>query len=406
VEAIPAREGAATLDPEMRTATPNPTTRELLLDGAIAMAVFGLSLVLVTTGADRQGSQLDVLSVLLTALTALPLAARRYSPLGVFVFTAVASAALRVAVEVDGPPLGPTLALYWVGTSGGASRLGPRATLAIVAAMLTLHLGAIALDTGDFPLEGLLYGTVVWGGAWLAGDRTRLRRERIAELEERALRAERERERERRLAAVEERTRIARDLHDSAGHAINVILVHAGLGRLKSEGGPEEVREAFETIEEVARETVVEIDEIVKVLREDGSAPGEVEPPAGLAALDGLVGRHRDAGLDVKATVRGGRRPLPPGLEQGAYRILQEALTNAARHGDGSADVDVSYRDGALELSVSNPVAANGSAERGGGHGVIGMRERAAILGGSVETGARAGRFHLHARLPFAPEPI
>ena len=147
----------------------------------------------------------------------------------------------------------------------------------------------------------------------------------MAELEERAVRAEREAERERRLAAAEERMRIARDLHDSAGHAINVILVHAGAGRLQADRDPAAAREAFQTIEDVARETVSEIDQLVGALREDGVPPQEVESPPGVAALDGLVERHRAAGLDVTARIRGRNRPVPPGVDRSAYRILQEA---------------------------------------------------------------------------------
>ena len=125
------------------------------------------------------------------------------------------------------------------------------------------HAAANGFDEAASRYAELLFGVLVWGGAWLAGDRTRLRHERMAELEERALRAEREAERERRLAAAEERTRIARDLHDSAGHAINVILVHAGARAPATERDPQAAREAFETIEEVARETIGEIDQIV-----------------------------------------------------------------------------------------------------------------------------------------------
>jgi signal transduction histidine kinase len=255
----------------------------------------------------------------------------------------------------------------------------------------------------------MLFGVLLWTGAWLAGDRTRLRRERMAELEERALRAEREAQRERRLAAAEERGRIARDLHDSAGHAMNVILVHAGLGRLKTADDPERAREAFATIEEVARESVGEIDQMVRVLREHAALPlggDEVEPPPGLAAFDGLVERHRTAGLRVTTEVRGDRRPLPPGVDRGAYRILQEALTNAARHGDGSAQVELAYRADALEVSVANPLRRDRENHAsGGGHGVIGMQERAALLGGSLDAAPRNGRFHLRARLPFTDKP-
>jgi signal transduction histidine kinase len=320
----------------------------------------------------------------------------------VFVVTAVASTVLRGIAEPAGPPLGPTVAVYLVAFAGDGSRARTRLTLAVVGVMLVAHLAATGFAQDSFPGVELLFGVLTWGGAWLAGDRTRLRRERMIELEERAVRAEREAERERLLAAAEERGRIARDLHDSAGHAMNVILVHAGMGRLQSERDPESAREAFATIEEVARETVGEIDQMVRVLREDSLPPGEVEPPPGLAALDGLVQRHRAAGLDVTTTISGDRRPLPPAVDRGAYRILQEALTNAARHGDGSAAVELAFSTGALDLTVANPIG-RGEAGRatGGGHGVIGMRERAALLGGSLDVAARNGSFELHARLPF-----
>src|SRR5829696_4975077 len=246
---------------------------------------------------------------------------------------------------------------------------------------------------------------LVWGGAWLAGDRARLRREQIASLEERAERAEREAERERRLAVAEERARIARDLHDSAGHAINVILVHAGLGRIQPDRDPESARAAFETIEQVAGETVGEIDQMVRLLREDAPVAqngDEVEPPPGLAAFEALVERHRAAGLDVTSTVRGERRPLAPGVDRGAYRILQEALTNAARHGDGSAKVELAFGASALELTVANALRRDrvASATRRG-HGIIGMRERASLLGGRLDAGARNGHFQVHAHLPL-----
>jgi signal transduction histidine kinase len=388
-----------------RTSARTPARNELLLDAAIAVAVFAASLgLLAVRGSD--GGNVDALGVLLTAFASLPVVARRSAPLAVFVVTAVASTLLYGIAEPAGPPIGPTLALYWLAARGDESRQRSRRNLAIVVLLLAAHVTAGGLARGAFPDTEIVFGVLVWGGAWLAGDRTRLRRERIAELEERALRAEREAERERRLAAAEERGRIARDLHDSAGHAINTILVHAGLGRLQAERDPETTREAFQTIEELARETVGEIDQMVRVLREDGSSSdgtGEVEPPPGLAALDGLVERHTAAGLRVTTTMRGERRPLSPGVDRGAYRILQEALTNAARHGDGSAQVDVRFGGSALEVTVVNPLSLDRASRwTGGGHGIVGMRERAALLGGSLDAGARDGRFELHARLPYA----
>jgi signal transduction histidine kinase len=256
----------------------------------------------------------------------------------------------------------------------------------VVVAMLIAHAGAGGVAHDHFPWTETLFGVLVWGGTWLIGERTRTQRDQI--------------ERERRLAAAEERTRIARDLHDSAGHAINVILVHAGLGRMSAESDPAAARQAFKTIEEVARETVTDIDRMVRALRE--GAPDGVEPPAGVVALQGLVERHRAAGLKVDATVRGEVRPLSPAVDRAAYRIVQEALTNAARHGAGSADLEVAFARDALELTVANPVGRDRAARRADGHGVVGMRERASLLGGRLEAGLRDGRFLVHALLPVS----
>jgi signal transduction histidine kinase len=373
----------------------HPSRSVTLGDVALAVAAFVISLALL--GADDD-SESNPVEVLLTAVASLPLIARRAAPLGVFVLMGVASIALRAMAEPAGPPLGPTIALYFLAARTDASREELRLTVAVAVALLVGHVMATALSADLFPGTPLAFGVVVWGAAWLAGDRRRLHHERMAELEQRALRAEREAERERRLATAEERTRIARDLHDSAGHAINVILVHAGLGRMRAADDPD-ARATFETIEHVARQTVGDIDQLVGALRED--APG-VEPPLGLAALESLAHAHRAAGLEVSTTICGDRRPLPPGVDRGAFRILQEALTNAARHGAGRADVDVAYGPRALEITVANPVRPDraGRDDARGGHGLIGMRERAALLGGSVDTTVSDGRFYLRARLP------
>jgi signal transduction histidine kinase len=373
----------------------------LLIDAVLGVAIFAASIGLLAAGDSDlwdRAAGVQVLAILLTGLSSLPLMARRRWPLPVFVVTALASTALRAIAAPAGPPLGPTVALFGVASRSAGSRVSSRLTLAVVAALLAAHVAASGLADHSFPGAELLFAVVLWGGTWVAGDRARLRAERMAELEDRALRAEREAERERRLAAAEERMRIARDLHDSAGHAINVILVHAGAGRLQTERDPAAARAAFGTIEDVARETVGEIDQLVGALRED--AASEVEPPPGVAALEGLVARHRAAGLEVTTNVIGEHQPLPPSVDRAAYRILQEALTNAARHGDGSARVDVRFASGALEIDVSNPPAHPG-AVAGGGHGVIGMRERAALVGGSLQTEVHDGRFEVHARLPI-----
>jgi signal transduction histidine kinase len=374
-------------------------SRERVIDIGIAFVVFALTLMLVLSGGvsgDENAEDFDLPAVALAAFASFPLLARRRAPLVVFAVTAVASAVLNGLGYPPGPPIGPTVALYFVGLSPAATRTGLRVTASSIVGLFVVHVAAAGIGRDQLPIVPALFGALVWGGAWVVGDRVRLRRERMAELEERARRAERETERERQLAAAEERTRIARDLHDSAGHAINVILVHAGAARLLAEKDPSRSRDALATIETVARETLSEIDALVRALREDEDA---VEPP-GLAALDTLVKRHRDAGLDVDVLVNGARRSVGPAVDQAAYRILQESLTNALRHGNGSAEVALTYGHEALEIGVTNPSETPGPAAAG--HGIVGMRERASLLGGSVAHQSMNGLFSIRARLPYS----
>jgi signal transduction histidine kinase len=377
-------------------------SRQRAIDVGLALGVFVLTLLLLSSGgvsSDEESRSLDLLGVLLAAFASLPLVARRQAPLAVFAASATATVALSALDYPPGPPLGSTVALYFVGLSGTREKGGGRLTAAVVVFFYVAHIAAASFGRDVLPVVPALYGALVWGGAWVLGDRVRLRRERIADLEDRARQAERETERERRLAAAEERTRIARDLHDSAGHAINVILVHAGAARLLAEKDPARSRAAMATIESLARETLTEIDGLVHALREDED---RIASPIGLAALDALIKRHRDAGLEVDLTVTGDRRPLGPAVDQAAYRILQESLTNALRHGSGGAKVALTYRVDELGISVTNPSGDGLPATAG--HGIVGMRERASLIGGSVLIQAMNGLFSLEARLPYGVE--
>jgi signal transduction histidine kinase len=369
--------------------------KQLLLDGLLAAGVFAFALGATSRGSNFEADRdLDLLGVVLAAFASWPLAARRLAPLPVFAVVTAATSALYGFGYGLGPPVGFAVALFTVAANRDETHTRTL-TAALVASVVVL-LGPHLVE-GELAPQ-LVLGAVVWAAAWFAGDRARLRRERLAELEERARRAEREADRERRLAAAEERTRIARDLHDSAGHAINVILVQAGAARLLQGQDPGRARKALETIEEVARDTLGEIDQLVRALRENGSGSA-VEPPPGLGALDTLVERYRAGGLALTVGVDGHRRALAPALDQAAYRILQEALTNAARHGRGTADVRVSFGADALELAVANDAPPHLAV--GGGHGLIGMRERASLLGGSLEAVADNGTFLLRARIPY-----
>jgi signal transduction histidine kinase len=377
----------------------------LLSHGGIVPTRPGAGLLAVPAHLDLlAGGALDPIGVALAVCATAPLIAWRRFPLGVFVATATAG----VLLAGLGYPLdllvGPAVALYLLAAS--RERETPwttRYTVAVVG-LLVAYLGATAAVQGTVPGSELVHTGMAWAIAWFAGERTRLRREHIAELEGRALRAERDAERERLLAVAEERARIARDLHDSAGHAINVIAVRAGAARLRHHQDPDRTLQALEAIEEVARQTAEEIDHMVGALRQDGAANG-VEAPTGLASLDTLIAHHQATGLEVTLDASGARRPLGVAADQAAYRILQESLTNAARHGAGSARIELAFSDAAVELTVSNPMDARHPPPAGRGHGLIGMRERATLLGGTLDTEHANGTFRVRARIPYGGHP-
>jgi signal transduction histidine kinase len=371
-----------------------------LRDVAVTAVAFALTLALLAGGRGSSRA-LDPLAAVLAAAACVPLLERRRWPLGVFAVTTAASATLNGLGYAVGPPFGPTAALFFVAADlRTRKRLGR--TAGVVLGLFAVHIGATAIAHPSFPAAPILFGILVWGGAFVVGDQVRQRRQRNRDLIERARRAERDLHRERRLAAAEERTRIARDLHDSVAHAINVILVQAGAARLLQSREPGAAQAALSTIEDVARETIGEIDLLVRGLREDRDS-ADVEPPPGLAALETLAGRYRAAGQALDVHVAGTARPLPRAVDQAAYRILQESLTNAARHGGGAARVDVRYGERELELSIANPIGATtNGAPAAGGHGILGMRERASLLGGTVEAGSEGRAFRVRARLPYA----
>jgi signal transduction histidine kinase len=344
---------------------------------------------------------LDVLGMILATVSALPLAARRVAPLTAYLLTCAASLALGALHYPLDLPFAPLVGAYSLALAyGGAAGRGRRWTALVAGNLFVPAIAAVITITGQTPARitlEMLFWALLFVGAWIAGDRARLRRAQIMELEHRAQQARRDAERERRLAAAEERTRIARELHDSAGHAINVILVQAGAARLLQERDPAGSKHAIATIEQVARDTIGEIDRLVRALRED---EGDQPAPANPAAIEELLERHRAAGLSLQTELSGPRDALPRSVAWAAYRILQEALTNAARHGTGSATVAVCFQPRALDITVTNPTSPVASGP-GGGHGIVGMRERATLLGGELEAGASDGVFRLHARIPY-----
>ncbi|WP_431041093.1 sensor histidine kinase [Streptomyces sp. P1-3] len=238
------------------------------------------------------------------------------------------------------------------------------------------------------------YVTAVLAASELAA----ARREQWAR--ERAERAAAERRR-----ADEERLRIARELHDVLAHSISVINIQAGVGLALLEQDPEQARTALTTIKAASKEALGEVRQVLDTLRAPGAAPRA--PAPGLDRLPELTAQAADAGLTVAVTAEGPRAPLPPGADLAAFRIVQEALTNIVRHsGSRTARVLLHYAPHALEVTVDDDGPATGDGGiTGGGNGLIGMRERAAALGGSVAAGPRPdGGFRVRARLPVGAD--
>jgi len=256
-----------------------------------------------------------------------------------------------------------------------------------------------------------VYATVLASGSvlvgWLAGENARARRSYALALAERA--AERERERARRTA-VEERARIARELHDVVAHAMSVIAVRSGVARMISGTQPDQATEALGIIETISRQSLGELRRIVAVLRQAEEPDGEELGPApGLAALSELVSQIAAAGVRVEVCVDGEARPLPPTEDLTAYRIAQEALTNVVRHsGAATANLWVRYQPGAVEIECVDLGGQHprppGAELANGGHGIVGMRERVALYGGELSAGPTGRGFRVLARIPVAEE--
>jgi signal transduction histidine kinase len=327
----------------------------------------------------------------------LSLAWRRRAPLAVLaVAIAVSVMANVVAVldEATTPAIALVVAVYSVGahTSGLRASVGGLGVAALIAANVA----------EQFSLGDLLFIAMIVGGAWLAGRAIRYRRERERVLERLTVDLEREREEKARAAVAEERVRIARELHDVVAHAISVIVLQARGGRRSLATDPTETHEALDTIEATGSEALAEMRRLLGMLRSDDEEIA-LAPQPSLRYLDALAAQVREAGLPVDLSVEGEPTELPPGVDLSAYRIVQEALTNALKHaGPATARVVVRYRENDLELEIADTGAGASASDGGEGHGLAGMRERVSLYGGRIEAGPRdGGGFAVRARLPL-----
>ncbi|MFI8198754.1 sensor histidine kinase [Streptomyces sp. NPDC085942] len=255
--------------------------------------------------------------------------------------------------------------------------------------------------------------TVPFVLAWVLGDSLRTRRAYFDQLEERAARLEREREAQSKVAVAAERARIARELHDVVAHNVSVMVVQADGAAYVMDAAPDQARQALETISSTGRQALAEMRRLLGVLRTgDGPESGEYVPQPDVEQIEDLVAQVRQTGLEVDFKVEGTPRPLPSGVELTAYRVVQEALTNTRKHGgpDAGASVRLVYFDDGLGLLIeddgrgaAHELYEDGGAD-GAGHGMIGMRERVGMVGGTLDAGPRpGGGFRISALLPLKP---
>lgn len=252
-----------------------------------------------------------------------------------------------------------------------------------------------------------LMQSVVMLLAAAAGEGTRLRREHLAAVTERAERAERTREEQARRAVTEERLRIARDLHDTVAHEIAIISLNAGVATSALDKRPERAREALGTIRTASRNVLGEIGDLMTMLRtNDDPAGGDFHPrpQPGAGQLGDLIAEFRSSGLTLDARIVGDLDRLSGSVSAVAYRVLQESLTNAHKHGTGSATVSITVDPHDLQITVTNPVRTVPTREVAGtGMGLIGMRERVASVRGTLSTGVGDRGWTVTASVPLPP---
>ena len=295
------------------------------------------------------------------------------------------------------------VAIVLVAFGSGAGLPLRRALLALVLVYGGLLVHLVAIGT---PEDALWIGVFIVP-AWFFGRLMRERRTRIEELERLTEELERSREEQARLAVAAEQARIAREMHDIVAHAVSLMTIQAAGGERVAERDPARAREVFGVIREAGSEALGELRRMLGVLRGEGADGGVTDPQPSLADLDALVERARAAGLDARLTCSGERlSEVAPGHALAVYRVVQEALTNAAKHADGAAvDVSVAATDGTLAVDVCDD-GRGGAVEpaaHGAGHGLIGMRERAAAYGGTLEAGpAESGGYEVRLRLPLS----
>jgi signal transduction histidine kinase len=363
-------------------------------DALLAAALFALAQaeVWLTSTADGRRPETAVAAAVMTVA----LAWRRRRPLATALAVVTAVVALALVAELPNTAfLLPVslVAMY----SLGAYATPERGLVGIAATLAALPL--TALRTEDATVTDLTAPAILFVALWAVGRSMRARRLRSAEIEDRADRIVREQDAREREAAAEERRRIARELHDIVAHRVTTIVIQAESGAATADE-PVRAREAFGTIADSGRHALGELRRLLGLLREEDESAA-TSPQPGLARLDELVADTRAAGLPVEARIEGDLADLPAGVDLTAYRIVQEALTNALRHARTSASVVVARNPRSVVVEVRNPIGGSaGPNGHGAGRGLAGMRERVRVYDGELTAGAEGGEWVVHAALP------
>ncbi|MGW7055661.1 sensor histidine kinase [Streptomyces sp. NPDC054887] len=389
----------------------HPTT----VDSFWAVMLLGFSLLWAVQAS--MGTEPRIAAVPIVTLLSLVVALRRRAPEKMLLLAALMGVAqLVLDVEVNPADWAMLVIIYTVAASDGPRWASRVALFGGLTAAPLAQLRWPADPANNSALASVFFTVVMalpFALAWVLGDSLRTRRAYFAELEERAARLEKEREAQSKVAVAAERARIARELHDVVAHNVSVMVVQADGAAYVMDASPAQARQALETISTTGRQALAEMRRLLGVLRTgEHQEGGEYVPQPDVEQIEDLVEQVRTAGLTVDFKIEGTPRPLPSGVELTAYRIVQEALTNTRKHGgpEAGASVRLVYFDDGLGLLVEDDGrgAAHELYEDGGadgrGHGLIGMRERVGMVGGTLDAGPRpGGGFRISALLPLKP---
>ncbi|OKK18515.1 histidine kinase [Streptomyces sp. CB00455] len=383
------------------------------VDGFWAVLLFGTAMLEVADNGPSTTAARLVAVPSVIAMGAVVALRRRWTKQMFWLAVATGVYQLLTHTDVHIGDFGMLIALYTVAASAEVSRRLSRTAFALGVAAAPLYALRFHVDKGRTVDNVLftLFVVVPFVLAWVLGDSLRTRRAYYAQLIERNQRLEKEREAQSKVAVAAERARIARELHDVVAHNVSVMVVQADGAAYVMDVAPEQAKEALQTISGTGRQALAEMRRLLGVLRT--GEPQESEdyvPQPDVEQIEVLVEQVRAAGLAVDFEVEGAPRRLPSGVELTAYRIVQEALTNTRKHGgpDATASVRLVYFDDGLGLLVeddgrgaAHELYEDGGAD-GAGHGLIGMRERIGMVGGTLDTGPRpGGGFRISALLPL-----